>query len=80
MRGLYAIADVGLLTARGVDVVAFAKAVLLARPTALQLRAKDLPAREMLSLLRAIQPMCRGVANGRKLTQRVLSARPHVPT
>jgi thiamine-phosphate pyrophosphorylase len=61
MRGLYAIVDVGILSARKIDVVAFAKAVLIARPAALQLRAKDLPAREILSLLRAIQPMCRQV-------------------
>jgi thiamine-phosphate pyrophosphorylase len=59
MRGLYAIADVATLLRRGVDIVPFAKAVLAARPSALQLRAKDLPAREMLSLLRAISPMCR---------------------
>jgi len=59
MRGLYAIADVGILSARGIDVLAFSKAVLLARPAALQVRAKDLPAREILSLLRALQPVCR---------------------
>jgi thiamine-phosphate pyrophosphorylase len=70
MRGLYAIADVAALADRGLDVVAFARAVLVARPTALQLRAKDLPAREMLALLRALSPMCRNagvplVANDR---------------
>src|SRR5689334_17379343 len=59
MRGLYAIVDVGILSTRGVDVLAFAKAVLLARPAALQLRAKDVAARELLALLRALQPMCR---------------------
>ena len=59
MRGLYAIADVGILSARGVDVVRFATAVLMARPAALQLRAKDMGAREIMSLLRALQPMCR---------------------
>jgi thiamine-phosphate pyrophosphorylase len=59
MRGLYAIADVGTLRARNVDVIAFAGAVLLARPCALQLRAKDLPAREILALLRALRPMCK---------------------
>lgn len=62
MRGLYAICDVTTLNARGVDVVAFAQAVLLARPAALQVRAKDLPAREMLSLLRAIVPVSRQLA------------------
>jgi thiamine-phosphate pyrophosphorylase len=70
MRGLYAIADVKTLTTRGVDIIAFTRAVVLARPAALQLRAKGLPAREMLSLLRAIGPMCRSagvplVANDR---------------
>jgi thiamine-phosphate pyrophosphorylase len=59
MHGLYAIADVGALSARGVDVLPFARAVLAARPAALQLRAKDVGAREMLSLLRALLPMCR---------------------
>jgi thiamine-phosphate pyrophosphorylase len=70
MRGLYAIADVKTLLARGVDVVAFVRAVALARPAAIQLRAKELPAREMLSLLRAVGPACRNagvplVANDR---------------
>jgi len=70
MRGLYAIADVATLVDRGLDVVAFSRAVLVARPAALQLRAKGLPAREMLSLLRALSPMCRAagvplVANDR---------------
>jgi thiamine-phosphate pyrophosphorylase len=59
MRGLYAIADVATLGDRNVDVLGFSRAVLAVRPAALQLRAKDLPAREMLSLLRALSPMCR---------------------
>jgi thiamine-phosphate pyrophosphorylase len=59
MRGLYAIIDTKLLVARRTDIVAFTRAVLDARPAALQLRAKDLPARETLNLLRAIGPMCR---------------------
>ncbi len=61
MRGLYAIADVAVLSARQVEVVAFARAVLMARPAALQIRAKGVEAREMLALLRAVQPMCRKV-------------------
>ncbi len=70
MRGLYAIADVKTLAARGVDVIAFVRAVVAARPAALQLRAKELPAREMLSLLRELSAICRGagvplVANDR---------------
>ena len=59
MRGLYAIADVKTLAARGVDVIPFARAVVAARPAAIQLRAKELPAREMLALLRLLGPICR---------------------
>jgi len=59
MRGLYAIADVVTLAARHIDPLAFAEAVLSAGPAALQLRAKDTPARETLALLRALAPMCR---------------------
>lgn len=59
MRGLYAIVDTKLLASRGVDPIAFARAVLPARPAALQLRAKDHSAREMLALLRALGPLCR---------------------
>lgn len=58
MRGLYAIVDTGTLSARRLDPLAFAAAVLAVRPAALQLRAKDLPPRETLALLRALAPMC----------------------
>jgi thiamine-phosphate pyrophosphorylase len=58
MRGLYAIVDMGTLSARRLDPVVFSEAVLCARPAALQLRAKDVPAREVLSLLRVLAPMC----------------------
>jgi thiamine-phosphate pyrophosphorylase len=61
MRGLYAIADVGMLAARRLDPIAFAEAVLSVRPAALQLRAKDAPARETLALLRELAPMCHRV-------------------
>lgn len=61
MRGLYAIADVGTLAARQLDPLAFAEAVLTVRPAALQLRAKNAPARETLALLRALAPMCHRV-------------------
>jgi len=61
MRGLYAIVDVKTLAARGIDPLAFAGAVLAARPAALQLRAKELQARELLAMLRALAPMCHGV-------------------
>ncbi len=59
MRGLYAIVDVAVLEARGIDPVKFAMALLGARPVALQVRAKDLPARDILALLRRMVPMCR---------------------
>jgi thiamine-phosphate pyrophosphorylase len=64
MRGLYAIVDVATLTARGLDPVTFADAVLSVGPAALQLRAKDIPPRETLALLRALVAPCRraGVA------------------
>lgn len=53
-RGLYAIVDVELTTRAGFDVLAFASAVLQARPSAIQLRAKRLGAREHLGLLEQI--------------------------
>jgi thiamine-phosphate pyrophosphorylase len=59
MKGLYAIVDTKLLLARKMDPVAYARAVLAVRPAALQVRAKDRPAREILALLRAIGPLCR---------------------
>ena len=59
MKGLYAIVDTKLLARRGTDPIDFARAVLAAQPAALQLRAKDLPAREMLGILRALGPLCR---------------------
>lgn len=58
MRGLYPIVDATLLAARHVDPVAFAQAVLATRPAALQLRAKELPPRDTLGLLRALAPLC----------------------
>lgn len=59
MKGLHAIVDTKLLAKRDVDPVAFARAVLPARPAALQLRAKDAPPREILGLLRTLGPLCR---------------------
>ena len=59
MRGLYAIVDHGSLGALGVDVLAFARAVLAAGPAAVQLRAKALGAGQTLALLRALSPLCR---------------------
>jgi thiamine-phosphate pyrophosphorylase len=62
MRGLYAIVDVGTLSARHLDPIAFAEAVLSARIAALQLRAKDASPRDALALLRALAPMCHRVS------------------
>lgn len=64
MKGLYAIVDTKLLAARGTDPVAYARALLEARPTAIQVRAKDMGARGILAILRALGPSCRqhGVA------------------
>jgi thiamine-phosphate pyrophosphorylase len=62
MRGLYAIVDLSRLEARQIDPVAFVQALLLARPTAVQLRAKHGPPRETLSLLRTLGSMCRAVS------------------
>jgi len=59
MKGLYAIVDTKLLAKRGTDPIEYARAVLPARPAALQLRAKDVPARAILGLLRALGPICR---------------------
>lgn len=59
MKGLYAIVDTKLLAARKTDPIAYARALLEVRPAALQLRAKDLPARAILGLLRVLGPMCR---------------------
>lgn len=59
MKGLYAIVDTGFLARRGTDPIAFARAVLEARPAFLQLRAKDVPARAILGMLRALGPLCR---------------------
>jgi thiamine-phosphate pyrophosphorylase len=61
MRGLYPIVDVTTLAARGIDPVAFAHALLEARPTALQLRAKDLPPRDTLGMLRVLASLCHNV-------------------
>lgn len=60
-RGLYPIVDVDALEARGVGILPFADAVLAIRPPLLQLRAKSLPPREVLALLRELAPRCRAV-------------------
>ncbi len=59
MKGLYAICDTKLLEARKVEPIAYARAILAVHPAAFQLRAKDMPAREILALLRVLGPLCR---------------------
>jgi thiamine-phosphate pyrophosphorylase len=59
MKGLYAIVDTKLLAERGTDPVAYARALLAARPAAIQVRAKNVSAREILAILRALGPVCR---------------------
>ncbi len=51
MRGLYAIVDTAALDRRGIDVVAFAEAVIAARPAAIQLRDKHSGVRRTFVLL-----------------------------
>ena len=59
MRGLYPIVDVDVLQRAGSDPVEFLGAVLMARPPLVQLRAKQLGARETLELLRAFRVLTR---------------------
>lgn len=59
MRGLYAIVDVASVERARLDVVRVASAILVARPAALQLRAKAVGARRTLELLRALAPLSR---------------------
>ena len=58
MRGLYAIVDLDVLAKRNLDPIAFATAVLAARPCALQLRAKNAPDARVVALLRELKPLC----------------------
>lgn len=59
IRGLYAIADVEALEARGLELEPFCEAVLSGRPGALQLRDKRGAPRETLARLRALAPLAR---------------------
>lgn len=58
LRGLYPILDLDSLTARSLDVLVFARAILEAGPPLVQLRAKSSSARDTLALLRALAPIC----------------------
>lgn len=62
MKGLYAIVDLAHCASRGLDPVEVAAAILTARPAALQLRAKDAPARAVLCILRSLLPLCRNAS------------------
>ena len=55
MRGLYPILDVDSIRAKGLDLLAFAAAVIKARPALIQLRAKHAAARDTLATLRALR-------------------------
>ena len=58
MRGLYPIVDLDTLTRHGISPLAFAEAMLSARPPLLQLRAKHEAPRAVLSLLTRLKPLC----------------------
>jgi thiamine-phosphate pyrophosphorylase len=58
VRGLYAIVDLDALRARGLEPIRFARALLVARPVALQLRAKNDAPEGVIELLRALKPFC----------------------
>jgi thiamine-phosphate pyrophosphorylase len=59
MSGLYAIIDVDSLRARRIEVMDFARAVILAHPALIQVRAKHSSPRDTLSLLRQLVIPCR---------------------
>lgn len=61
VRGLYPIVDVDVLQRAGQDPVAFLRAVLVARPALVQLRAKHLGGRETLELLHGFRRETRAV-------------------
>lgn len=58
MRGLYAIVDVDSLQLAKIAPVELARAIVVARPPLLQLRAKSSAARDVLALLRELVPIC----------------------
>jgi len=58
VRGLYAIVDLDSLAQRGLDPLRFAKSLVAARPAALQLRAKNERAENVIALLKALRPLC----------------------
>jgi len=59
VRGLYAIVDWDFLAARGCAPLPFLERLLVARPAAVQLRAKSSSARATLELARSMSASCR---------------------
>lgn len=57
MFGLYPVVDTAMLDERGIDVLAFVRAVLASKPAALQLRCKTFDAARVLKLSREISAM-----------------------
>lgn len=62
MRGVYAIIDMDLVRARALDPEALSRAVIEARPAALQLRAKSVDGGELLRLARSLGRLARAAA------------------
>ena len=58
MRGLYPIVDLTTLERLGLSARTFTEAVLTARPSLLQVRAKHQAPRAVLELLSELQPLC----------------------
>ncbi|MDX2051455.1 MAG: thiamine phosphate synthase [Polyangiaceae bacterium] len=58
-RGLYPLIDLDHLRKISQEPLGFARAVLVARPAVLQVRAKGTPLMETLGVLRALLPECR---------------------
>jgi thiamine-phosphate pyrophosphorylase len=57
MPGFYPIVDMDALTARGIPVLEFARAILAVCPPLLQFRAKHLGSRDTLGWLRGLRPL-----------------------
>lgn len=57
-RGVYPILDLDALQGASLDPIPVATQLLLAKPAALQLRAKHGSARQVLELLRQLKPLC----------------------
>jgi thiamine-phosphate pyrophosphorylase len=58
-HGVYAILDLDVLAAAKSDPFMFALRVIECRPAALQVRAKNVPLRDVLALIEQLSPVCR---------------------